>query len=153
MALFLLFPVLYFLYAPVCLVCLCVSLCLSVLSWAVGIVPPLCLLASALTSALIAHCCDFLQIIPLLFCVDFLSTALVQYFFLSILFISYVFFFLQLIFNIGFIQNLLRSAHDFNIGKQEEKQIIYHPCAFVEILLIDRQILKPPLFFTLKKNF
>lgn len=139
MALFLLFPVFYSLYAPVCVVCMCVSLCLSVLSWAVGIVPLLCLLASALTSALIAHCCDFLQWIILLFYIDFPSAALVQYFILffgSILFISCLF--LRII-NIQHSASfrICKGLHIIfnNLVKIGQKQIIQRFCVFFEILL------------------
>lgn len=117
MALFLLFPVFYSLYTPVCVVCMCVSLCLSVLSWAVGIVPLLCLLASALTSALIAHCCDFLQLIICCFIlISFLLhwCSILFYFisFGSILFISCLF--LNNYYStFGFIQNLQRTIHHF----------------------------------------
>lgn len=43
-----------------CCLSLCVTLCLPVLSWAVGIVSFLCTQTFTLTSAHIAHCCDFL---------------------------------------------------------------------------------------------
>lgn len=149
MALFLLFPVFYSLYAPVCVVCMCVSLCLSVLSWAVGIVPLLCLLASALTSALIAHCCDFLQWIILLFYIDFPSAALVQYFILffgSILFISCLF--LRII-NIQHSASfrICKGLHIIfnNLVKIGQKQIIQRFCVFFWNFTFERGILKPPL--------